>query len=226
MPRAIRESATANGMTPPAAIRPTGDEISKALLVMAPAIPSSMSVAVANRKAQGAKLAVADKGQNFLNCRIFGRQRLHFIQPFRKNTRAVKQLFIERSERGKPLAGELATLHADDVESFEAGILAIDEPEWNHVTANPADAANHDLGADPGELMHRRKAADINEVSDLTMAAQSCRRREDDIVADQAIMTNVAVVHEIPASADSRETAALFGSDIHRHAFAKAAPLP
>src|ERR1700735_4706509 len=98
MPRAIRESANANGTTPPAAIRPTGDEISKALLVMAPAIPSSMSVAVANRKAQGAKLAVADKGQNFLDCRIFGRQRLHLVQAFGKNPGAMTEVFIERTE--------------------------------------------------------------------------------------------------------------------------------
>jgi hypothetical protein len=37
MPRAISESATANGITPPAAISPIGDEISKAPDVMAPA---------------------------------------------------------------------------------------------------------------------------------------------------------------------------------------------
>src|SRR5580692_2520054 len=226
MPRAMRESATANGMTPPAAIRPTGDEISKALLVMAPATPSSMSVAVASRKAEGAKLAVADEGQNFPYCRVFGRQRLHLFQPFGKNAGAVKQLFIERPERGQPVAGELAALHADDVEPFEAGILSIDEPERNHVAANTANAANHHLRTDPGELMHRRKAADINEVSDLAMAAQSCRCSEDDIVADHAIMADVAVVHEIAASSDSREAATLFGSNIHRHAFAKAASLP
>ena len=40
MPRAVRESATANGMTPPPAIKPTGDEISEAAAVMAPAAPS------------------------------------------------------------------------------------------------------------------------------------------------------------------------------------------
>src|SRR6202034_1823188 len=80
--------------------------------------------------------------------------------------------------------------------------------------------------ADRGELMHRRQAADINEISDLAMAAQSCRCCEDDIVANHAIMTDVAVVHEIAASSDSREAAALFGSNIHRHAFAKAASLP
>jgi hypothetical protein len=34
MPRAVRESATANGMTPPAAIKPIGDEISKTSFVM------------------------------------------------------------------------------------------------------------------------------------------------------------------------------------------------
>ena len=56
MPRAASESATANGITPPPAIRPTGDEMSKASLVMASATPSSMPVAVVGRKAQRAML--------------------------------------------------------------------------------------------------------------------------------------------------------------------------
>src|ERR1700731_446657 len=111
MPRAVRESATANGITPPPAIRPTGDEISKAPDVMAPAAPSSLSVARASREAQCAMLAVADECQDLRDCRIRARQRLHVASPFGKNPRSVEQLLIERAYRPPPLSRELATLH-------------------------------------------------------------------------------------------------------------------
>src|ERR1700761_9035153 len=115
MPRAIRESATANGITPPPAIRPTGDEISKAPDVMATAA-SSLSVARIGRKAQSAMLAVVDERQDLRDRRVCARQRLHRAQPFGKNARSVEQFLVERTHRGQPLARELATLHADDIE--------------------------------------------------------------------------------------------------------------
>ena len=73
MPRAASESATANGMAPPPAITPTGEEMSEAADVMAAAIPSSLSAAVVGRKTQRAVLAVADEGEDFRNRRIFAR---------------------------------------------------------------------------------------------------------------------------------------------------------
>jgi hypothetical protein len=39
MPRAASESATANGIAPPPAITPTGEEIAEAADIMAAAIP-------------------------------------------------------------------------------------------------------------------------------------------------------------------------------------------
>src|SRR5580698_1572087 len=111
MPRAISESATANGITPPPATRPIGDEISGALLVMAGMAPSSMAAAGIIRKAQRAMLAVADEGEDLLDRRIFGGQRLHRGEPLGENTGAVKQLLIERAHRGEPFASELATPH-------------------------------------------------------------------------------------------------------------------
>src|ERR1700693_2955898 len=99
-------------------------------------------------------LAVADEGQDFRNRGIRAGQWLHLAQPLGKNNGSVKQLLIARAYPGKPLAREFTALHADDIEAFEAGVLAVDEAERNHVAANPADAANHHLRTDPRELVH------------------------------------------------------------------------
>src|SRR5882757_4963071 len=217
MPRAVRESATAKGMTPPAAIRPTGDEICRAPLVMAWAAPSSTALAAVSRQAQSAMLAIADEGQNFRNRRIFDRQGLHRVQPFGKHSGSIKQLLIKRSHHREAPAGEVATFHADDVEAFEAGVLAVDEAERNHVAANTADTADHYLRPDPGELMHRGQAADENKIADFAVASQSGRRREDHVIADLAIMTDVAAIHEITAIPDASNAAAAHGAGVHGH---------
>src|SRR5579863_7743739 len=153
MPRAASESATAKGITPPPAISPTGDEMSKASRVMASATPSSRPAAVVGRQAQRAMLGRADEGEDFRDRRILGRQRLQLAEPLGKPAGAMKQLLIERPHGGEPLAAELAALHADDVETLEGRILAVDEAERNHVAAYPADAADHHLRPDPRELM-------------------------------------------------------------------------
>ena len=102
-------------------------------------------------------LAAADEGQDFRDRRIFAGQRLHRAQPFGEHARAMKQLLIERPDHGEPLAREFAAPHADNVETFEAGILAVDEAEGNDIAANAADAADHHLRSDPRELMHGRQ---------------------------------------------------------------------
>ncbi len=98
MPRAIRESATAKGMTPPAAIKPMGDEISKARIASwLRAGPVIKVCCCCRRKTQRAMLAVIDESQDFRDRGILDRQRLHLVQPFGKNAGSVKQFLIERS---------------------------------------------------------------------------------------------------------------------------------
>src|ERR1035438_10254316 len=220
MPRAFRESATANGIAPPAAIRPTGDVICKALSVMA---SSSMRAAVVGRKTERAVLGVADKGEDFGDRGILSRHRLRLDQSFGEDTGAVKQLLIERSHGCKPFPGELAALHADDVEPFKACILAVDEAERNHVAAHAADPADHHLRPYPGELMHCRQSADEDEVADLAMAAEGRRGRENHIIADLAVMPDMAAIHEIAALANPRDAAAGQRAGVHGDGFADGA---
>src|ERR1700738_3152507 len=129
-------------------------------------------------------LAVANKGQNFRDRRIFGRQRLHRAQPLGKNAGAVKQLLIERTYGSEPLARKFAALHADDVEAFKAGILAVDQTKWNHVAATHeitaiADAGNPAPGNGAG--VHGHLFSDGAALADLkscefTAIAQGLRR--------------------------------------------------
>src|SRR6202451_2004847 len=160
-------------MTPPPAINPTGEEISSAAVVMA--LTSSMPLAVVGRQAQGTMLVVGDEGQDFGDRGVLGRHRLHCVQPLGEDAGSVKQFLIKRPHGGEPRAGELAPAHADDVEPFQSGVLAVDEAERDHVAADAADAADNHLRPDPRELVYRREAADEDKIADLAMAAEGRR---------------------------------------------------
>src|SRR2546422_857386 len=134
MPRAASESATANGMAPPPAITPTGEEISEAAVIMVAAVPSS---------------------------RFYARV-------------------------GGP---------------------------------GPNTAAHH-RRSDRGELVHRRQPADEDEIADLAMAAERRRRREDHVIADLAVVPDMAAIHEVAAGADPGDAAAGHGAGVHRDGFA------
>src|SRR3954447_2913989 len=100
----------------------------------------------------------------------------HAVKAFGKQARSMKQLLIERAHHGEPLSRKFAAFHADDVEAFEHGILAVDQAERNDVAAHAADAAAHHLRSDPRVLMHREQPADEYKIADLAMAAQRRRR--------------------------------------------------
>ena len=170
-------------------------------------------------------LTVVDERQDLRDRRVRARQRLHRAQPFGKNARSVEQFLVERPHRGQPLSRELATLHADDVEAFETGVLTVDEAERNHVTANPADSADHHLRSYPRELMHRGQPADENEIADFAVTAKRRRGREDHVVTDLAIVTDMAAIHEIAAVADTGDAAAGDAAGTHGNLLADGAAL-
>src|SRR5882757_8586697 len=161
------------------------------------ATPHSRPVAIFFRQTQRAVLVLRNECQNLRNRRVFAGHRLHALETQRKYAGAMKQLLIERANQCEPLAGELAALHADDVEALERRVLAVDQTKWNHVAADATDATDHHLRSDPRELVHRRKPADKNEIANLAMAAQRRRGREDDVIADLAVVTDMAAIHEI-----------------------------
>src|ERR1700761_8168939 len=142
-------------------------------------------------------LTVLDEGQDFADGGIVTRHALHALQTFGEHTRPVEQFWVEGAYGGEPLFGETAPLHADDVEAFQRGILAVDETKRDDVIAHTADATHHHLRADAGELMHRQQPADENEIADLAMTAERCRGRKDHVVADVAVVADMGAVHEV-----------------------------
>src|SRR6476646_317528 len=109
--------------------------MSEAAEIMAAAIPGSMTAAVVGGHAERTMLAVANEGEDLGNRRVFRGQRLHRAQAIGEDAGAVKQLLIERAHRREPRLGELASLHADDVQPLEARILTVDEAERDDVVA-------------------------------------------------------------------------------------------
>src|SRR6201999_2611150 len=104
--------------------------------------------------------------------------------------------------------------------------LAVHEPERNHVAAHAADAADHHLWSDPRELMHRGQPADENKIADLAMAAQGSRGREDHVVADLAVVTDMGTIHEVTPVADAGEPTTLWAAAVHGHGLADGAAIP
>ena len=155
--------------------------------------------------------------------RIVARHALHALKPFGKHARPVEQFLVEGAHSSEPLLGEIPAFHADDVEAFQCGILAVDQAERDDVVAYAANAAHHHLRADAGELVHGRQPADEDEIADLAMAAERRRGREDHIVADLAVMPDMGAVHEVTAIADRGHAAPFRAAAIHGHGFADGA---
>src|SRR5665647_301988 len=111
MPRASRESATAKGITPPAAIKPMGDEASTTgpVMVCAPGVGSSTLLAGLQRLAQLAIFSGIDEAEDFRDRGVRIGEMPDFGEPLCEHARAVKQPLIKRPDGREPLAGELAT---------------------------------------------------------------------------------------------------------------------
>src|SRR6267142_1833527 len=65
--------------------------------------------------------------------------------------------------------------------------------------------------------------ADEDEIADLAMAAERLRRCENHVIADLAIVPDMAAIHEVAALADAGDTAAGNGAGVHGDGFADGA---
>src|SRR5262249_57479011 len=162
---------------------------------------ASVRAALFTRQAAGPALPIADESRISDRGGTPPRHCLHACEPGCEDAGSVKQLLVERANRRHPLAGKLASLHADEVEAFKRRMLAVDQAERDNVATHTTNAANHHLRADPGELMHRGETANVDEVADLTMTAKRCGGREDYVVADHTIVPDMGIVHEESAFA-------------------------
>src|SRR5882762_7584997 len=168
-------------------------------------------------------LSGIDESQDFRDGGIRTRQMPHLVQTLGKDAGPVKQLLIKRSYHREALAGELAAFHADDVEADEACELAVRKAKRDHVAAHPGEPAHHHLRAHPAELMHRRQAADENKIADLGVATQRRRGGKSHVIPHDAVVTDVAAIHEITAIPNPGNAATGHRPGVHGHLFPEGA---
>jgi hypothetical protein len=104
----------------------------------------------------------------------------------------------------KGLQVEAVAPQADQIQADDAGALAVGHDEGRHVLGHAADAAEHDIGADAAELVHGDLSGDEDVVVQLHVSGQGGGVGEDVVVADGAVVSDVAVGHEEVAAADAR----------------------
>ena len=142
------------------------------------------------------------------------------LQAGRKSAGTEKQLLIEGATTRSRSAVKPRRLQADDVQSLDHALAAVEQHERDDVAERGAAAADHHLRADPDMLVDRGQAAHEHVVPDDRVTAQRRAVGEDDVVADDAVVGDVAVRHEKSAVADARDAAAGNRAAVHGHGFA------
>ncbi len=96
------------------------------------------------------------------------------------------------------LATDTSTAHADNVEAPEATVTArpLHRGKGRHVLADSRLAAEHRHAADPAELMNNHESGDERTLLNLHMARQHGCAGDDGIIADAAVVTDVARIHD------------------------------
>src|ERR1700676_2165691 len=102
----------------------------------------SRSFARSHRLTQFAMLSRVDEAEYLRNRRIFTRQMPRLVETVGKHARSTKQLLIEGPDHREAFRGEIAALHADDVEARQRGVLPAGNAKRDHVAAHPGEGAN------------------------------------------------------------------------------------
>src|SRR5690606_35039130 len=129
-----------------------------------------------------------------------------------------EDLPIGRTQGTDALGLQAGTLHSYDIKAAQPSAVSHRHAEGDKVPGKARTAADKCVMPDAHELVHRRQPANIGVVTDFAMA---CERRlvgENDVIADQAIMCDMAVGHEEAFAADPGDATAVVGAAIHRHA--------
>src|SRR6185369_4776214 len=105
----------------------------------------------------------------------------------------------------------------------ERSILAVDEAERNDVATHAANPADHHLRSNPRELVHGGQPANEDEIADLAVTAERGGGCKNHVIADLAVVPDMAAIHEIAALADPRHAAAGNRAGIHGDGFADGA---
>src|SRR5206468_12204837 len=100
--------------------------------------------------------------------------------------------------------GETAALEAGGVQSVGMGVAGGNGfGKGKHVAGDGGAASDEGVGTNANEMVHRTKRAHRGPFFHDYVASQSCGVRQDDVVADYAVMGNVRVGHDERVIADA-----------------------
>src|ERR1700681_3846581 len=99
------------------------------------------------------------------------------------------------------MCGRPPPLQPDQIEPLEPGAIPPNKSIGNDVVRDPGHATDKGISPDSAKLLNRGETANIDAVTHGDMAAQRDAVRECHVIADVAIMGDMAVSHEITAVA-------------------------
>lgn len=108
------------------------------------------------------------------------------------------------------LGREAATLKPDGVSAIGA-IFARGAGlgKWQDVLSDDGAAADVGMSSDTDELVNRAESADDSPLFDSDVSGERGGVGHDDVVSDEAIVSDVGIGHDEAVTADLRELAAL-----------------
>ena len=115
---------------------------------------------------------------------------------------------------------KLVPLEGHDVDAPRPGRRPFAEHERRHVVQHAAQPADEAVAADRREVVHGHGAGERRVVVDVHMPAQQRAVGHDDVVAQLAIVGDVAAGHQEVLVADPRDAVFFFAAAIDRDAFA------
>src|SRR5258708_15558396 len=118
------------------------------------------------------------------------------------------------------IARQAFALQPDQIESLEPGAVPPNKSIGNDVVRYSGYAADKGVSPNPAELLNGGKPTHIDAITHRDMTAERNAIGECHVIADVAIMGNMAVGHEITTVAHLCEPTALHRTAIHRDVLA------
>src|SRR5579859_7389905 len=131
-----------------------------------------------------------------------------------------EQNLVSLAHRTLGLFGNAIAFHADFVDGARLRRITIRHHKWRHVLHHLRATANHRHFADPAKLVDGRQPAYHRVILHHHVARQRRHVRHDDVVAEHAIVRDVAVGQNVIVRADARDLA-VTGRAVNRDIFAE-----
>ena len=112
-----------------------------------------------------------------------------------------------------------AALQANDIQTLKARSVAGHGAIGDDILFDAGHAADHGVFAHTDELMDRGQTANNCPFTNMDMSAQCGVVHQNDVIIDNAIVSNVRANHEQAVVSDPRQHAPTLGSWIHSYMF-------